>query len=116
MTSRKEDVPRSIQEYVPGKQITLAHVIRNPRVGLCERIGVDRSGALGIMTITPGEASIIAADVASKSAVIDIEFVDRFTGCLMITGEVSAVESALNSAVSALAKGLNFTSTEITRS
>ena len=38
---------RVIQEYVPGKQVTLAHIICNPRSELCSLIGVDRSGARG---------------------------------------------------------------------
>ncbi|MCF4151939.1 BMC domain-containing protein [Dethiosulfovibrio sp. F2B] len=113
--SESGKLPRSIQEFVPGKQITLAHVVRNPRSNLCDRIGVDRGGALGLMTITPGEGSIIAADVASKAAVVEVEFVDRFTGCVMISGEISAVESALSSAVSVLRDSLGFTPAEVTR-
>jgi len=111
-----EDKIRAIQEYVPGKQITLAHIIRNPRPSLCERIGIDNHGALGIMTITPGEASIIAADVASKSAVVEIEFVDRFTGCVIVSGDVSALENALKSVVSTFRDILSFPPVEVTRS
>jgi ethanolamine utilization protein EutS len=111
-----ENKLRTIQEYVPGKQVTLAHIIRNPRPSLCEKIGIDNRGAIGILTITPGEASMIAADVATKSAVVEIEFVDRFTGCVMISGDVSAVENALKSVVSTLKDILSFTPAEVTRS
>ena len=99
---------RGTLEYVPGKQVTLAHVIRNPRKSLCSSVGVDHPGALGLMTITPGEGSIIAADIASKSAAVNIEFVDRFTGCLLFTGEVSAVETALRATVQSLKDILGF--------
>ena len=109
-----EEKKRFIQEFVPGKQITLAHVISNPKRDLCERIGVDNRGAVGIMTITPGEGSIIAADAASKAVDIHIEFVDRFTGCLIFSGEVSAVEMGLRVAVQMLESVLGFVPTEIT--
>ena len=62
-----QDKQRIIQEFVPGKQITLAHIIANPDPALFKKLGVlgERSGALGIMTITPSEGAIIGADVAS---------------------------------------------------
>lgn len=106
---------RIIQEFVPGKQVTIAHIIPNPNRDICERIGVDNKGAVGIMTITPGEGSIIAADAASKAANIKIEFVDRFTGGLVFSGEVSAVEAALTSAMQALSNVLGFAPAPITR-
>ena len=31
---------RIIQEFVPGKQITLAHIIANPVQELCEKLGM----------------------------------------------------------------------------
>ena len=36
----EETKARVVQEYVPGKQVTLAHVICNPRPELCSLIGV----------------------------------------------------------------------------
>lgn len=106
---------RSIQEYVPGKQVTLAHLIAHPNDDLCEQIGVAATGAIGLMTITPGEGAIIAADIASKNGDVALEFVDRFTGCLVFTGDVSAVESALCGANSALATVLGFNPAPITK-
>ena len=106
---------RSIQEYVPGKQTTLAHLIANPDSDLCQQIGVADKGAIGIMTITPGEGAVIAADVASKTGDIKLEFVDRFTGCLVFTGDVAAVESALNGAVDALTRILGFSPAPVTK-
>ena len=106
---------RSIQEYVPGKQTTLAHLIAHPVADLCQQIGVAASGAIGIMTITPGEGAIIAADAASKNGDIKLEFVDRFTGCLVFTGDVAAVDSALRGAVEALTRILGFSPAPITK-
>ena len=60
---------RIIQEFVPGKQVTLAHVVANPDARLYPKIGLPPGGgAIGVMTITPSEATVIAADVATKAA------------------------------------------------
>ncbi|MDR1051459.1 MAG: BMC domain-containing protein [Deltaproteobacteria bacterium] len=107
--------PRQIHEYVPGKQATLAHMIAHPSPELCRQIGVEDSGAIGLMTITPGEGAIIAADAADKTGLIKLEFVDRFTGCLVFTGDVSSVESALDGAVRALTEVLGFSPAPVTK-
>ena len=81
----EETKQRIIQEFVPGKQVTLAHVIANPVSSLYEKMGlIDARGAIGIFTITPSEGAIIAADVATKAADVSIGFVDRFNGTLII--------------------------------
>ena len=67
------------------------------------------------MTFTPSEAAIIGADVATKAAEVDIVFVDRFSGSLVICGDVASVESALRAVLDTLKNILKFTSTEITR-
>ncbi len=88
---------RMIQEYVPGKQVTLAHVIANPGKDLFKKLGLpDTVSAIGILTITPSEASIIACDIATKSGAVEIGFLDRFTGAVVLTGDVSAIEYALS--------------------
>lgn len=50
--------PRMVQEYVPGKQITLAHLIAHPVAGLGQKLGLpeEAADAIGILTITPSEA------------------------------------------------------------
>ena len=107
---------RVVQEYVPGKQVTLAHLIAHPKEALCEKLGVGQSGAIGILTITPCEAALIAADVATKTAAVDIGFMDRFTGSVVLVGSVSAVEAALRQVNAVLMDGLGFTGTRLTRS
>lgn len=112
-----EDKQRIIQEFVPGKQVTLAHLIANPDEGLYKKLGVigERRGALGILTITPSEAAIIAADVATKAAEVGIVFVDRFSGSVVICGDVASVEAGLKDVLNVLEHTLKFTSTTITR-
>jgi len=112
-----ENKERIIQEYVPGRQITLAHIIPNPVPDLYTKLGVlDVSGAIGIFTITPSEAAIIAADVASKASEVKIGFVDRFSGSLLIYGGVAAVEESMHSVMHVLCDQMGFTPAEITQS
>lgn len=106
-----------IQEYVPGKQLTLAHVIANPDHMIYKNLGLDDEAgdALGILTITPGEAVIIAADVATKGADVNIGFLDRFGGALVITGDVASVESAVKHVIYQFETVMKFSTVEITR-
>ena len=108
---------RVIQEYVPGKQVTLAHVIANPEQDLYKKLGMigEHCGALGILTITPGEGAIIGADIATKAADVEIVFVDRFNGSLVIGGDVASVEAAVKDVLRVLENLLQFTPTRITR-
>ncbi len=108
---------RVIQEYVPGKQITLAHIIAHPRKMVCQQLGLDTaSDAIGILTITPGEAVIIAADVATKSGAVEIGFLDRFGGSLVITGDVASIEASLDEVLHFFDQTLHFSTVEKTRS
>lgn len=112
-----EEKQRIVQEYVPGKQVTLAHLIANPDKDLYKKLGVVGTvqEALGIMTITPSEAAIIGADVATKAAEVSLVFVDRFSGSLIITGDVASVEASLRAVLDVLEHTLQFTPTAITR-
>ena len=117
MAEEFHEKQRIIQEFVPGKQVTLAHVISNPDESLYKKMGVigETSGALGIMTITPSEGAIIGADVASKAANINVVFVDRFNGSLVVNGDVASVEEAIRDVLRVLSNVLHFTPTEITK-
>ena len=81
-------------------------------------IGVmdDKEGALGIMTLTPSETAIIGADVALKAANVELVFVDRFSGSLVIRGLVADVEASLKEVNRVLASTIGATPAEITRS
>ncbi|MGO3732685.1 MAG: BMC domain-containing protein [Vagococcus sp.] len=112
-----EEKQRFIQEYVPGKQVTMAHIIASPDQDSYDKLGIINTGkqAIGILTITPSEASIIAVDIASKAGDIEIGFVDRFSGSVIITGDISSVESALLAVLDGLKNTLGFSSTHVTR-
>ena len=114
----EEKKQRVIQEYVPGRQLTLAHIIANPQKDLAKKIGLSNNevNAIGILTITPGEAAIIAADLATKSANIEIGFVDRFSGSVVINGDISIVEASNSNVVDYFQNVLKFSIAEITRS
>ena len=88
---------RIIQEHVPGRQVTLAHLIASPQRTLFHNLGLgDRqASAIGILTITPSEGVIIAADIATKAAAVEGGFLDRVGGSLLFTGDVASVEAAL---------------------
>ena len=95
-----EQKTRIIQELVPGKQITLAHIIANPDKILYRKLGLDPAvdyskSAIGILTVSPSETAIIAADIALKSSGAELGFVDRFSGTVIVTGTVSEVEASL---------------------
>ena len=116
-----EPKQRVIQEYVPGKQITLAHIIANPDAILYRKLGLDPAvdystkSAIGIVTMSPSEYAIIAADLALKASGAEVGFVDRFSGTLIVVGSVSEVESALISVVEYAERKLGFTVCEITK-
>ena len=102
------DIERIIQEYVPGKQVTLAHLLANPSGELCQKVGVEHAEAIGILTLTPGETAIIAGDIATKAASVEIGFLDRFSGALVITGSIGAVDEAVGAVLTTLQKILGF--------
>lgn len=114
-----EGKTRIIQELVPGKQITLAHIIANPDIEIYVKLGLDpaddRTGAIGIITMTPAETAIIAADISTKASGAQLGFVDRFSGTLIITGTVSQVEASVNAVCAYAEKTLNFTVCPITK-
>ena len=111
---------RIIQELVPGKQITLAHVIANPDPVLYQKLGLDpaadyKTSAIGIITLSPAETAIIAGDIATKASGAELGFVDRFSGTLIVTGTVSQVESAFSDIADYVSNKLGFAVCPITK-
>lgn len=118
--SQFENKMRIIQEMVPGKQVTIAHLIANPDEMLYKKIGLDiegekLKGAIGILTITPGETAIIASDIAIKAAGVDLGFIDRQSGTLIVTGTVSQVETALISVLDYSKNKMGFEVCDVTK-
>ena len=109
-------VSRVIEESVPGKQVTIAHVIASPVPEVYECLGIDAAGAIGILTLSPFETAVIsAADIAAKAADVEVGFLDRFTGSVVIAGDVQSVETALASVCRTLKTVLGFAVTPVTR-
>ena len=76
-----EQKMRIVQELVPGKQVTLAHVIASPDPIIYRKLGLDpkldyNRAAIGILSLSPAEISVIAADIAMKKANIDMGFIE----------------------------------------
>ena len=121
MNENYEPKHRIIQELVPGKQITLAHIVANPDPTLYRKLGLDpavdysKKSAIGIVTMTPSEYAIIAADISLKSSGAEVGFVDRFSGTLIVVGTVSEVEAALIATTEYAQKKLAFNVCEITK-
>ncbi len=93
----KNDLVRIIQESVPGKQITMAHVVSSPDPILYVKLGLDpkvdyHNAAIGILAISPYETAIIAADLCLKNSAVQLGFLDRFSGTVVVTGLISDVE------------------------
>ena len=114
-----DDKMRIIQELVPGKQITLAHIIANPDDILYKKLGLDpaaeHKGAIGIITVSPSETAIIAGDIAIKASGAELGFVDRFSGTVILTGTVSEVEASLLAITDYVQNKLGFTVCEVTK-
>jgi len=110
-------IPRSIQEYVPGKQVTLAHRISRPDRMIYKKLGLTEefTEAIGIITITPAESAIIAADICTKAARIKLGFVDRFSGAVVFVGEIGAVDAALSAVLERFSE-MHYDTVKLTRS
>ena len=115
-----EEKMRIVQELGPGKQITLAHIVANPDPVLYEKLGLDPAvdysrSAIGVVTISPAETAIIIADIALKAAGVTLEFVDRFSGTLIVTGTVSETQAALDALLRYVSETLGYTVCPVTR-
>ncbi len=111
---------RIVQELVPGKQITLAHVIANPDPILYRKLGLNPSvdyskQAIGIVCMTPAESAIVMADIAIKASGAEIGFVDRFSGTLILLGTVSEVSESIRAVLSYAEETLKFTVCKLTK-
>ncbi|MFV0430416.1 MAG: BMC domain-containing protein [Arachnia sp.] len=112
------DKQRIIQEFVPGKQVTLAHIVAHPDPQLYPKVGLQAApgAAIGVLTITPSEAAIIAGDLATKASDVELGFVDRFSGSVVVLGRLADVDQAVRNVVDGLCDGLGFARPPLTRS
>lgn len=120
MSDTHEEQIRIVQETVAGKEITFAHVMGGPAPIIYQKLGLNpqldySSSAIGIMNMTPPESAVIASDIAVKSGDIYLGFADRFTGTLIITGEISDVMSAMTEIVDFFRDSLGYVVCNITK-
>ena len=119
MSSADEQI-RIVQETVPGKEITFAHVIGGPAPIIYQKLGLNPSidygsTAIGIMNLTPPESTVFAADIAVKSGDVYLGFADRFTGTLIITGDIADVTAAFTQVVEYFRDVLGYVVCKITK-
>lgn len=116
---------RMTRVRVPGKEVCLAHVINPSQACIYQNLGLhigvhegeDHTGeAVGMMRFTPWESVVVAADVAVKSAQVEVGFMDRFCGSLIITGGLSQVQTAVEEVVRFFSEVLDFRTCEIHKS
>ena len=107
---------------IPGKEVCLAHIIRAPQASVYQNLGLhigvhegeDHTGeSIGLIRFTPWEAVVVAADVAMKSADVQIGFMDRFCGSLILTGGLSEVQTAVEEVVRFFGEVLDFQTCKI---
>ena len=118
MSDAFTDKARIIQESVPGKQITLAHIIANPDELLTQKLQIKEKQpgtALGILTVTPGETALIAGDIAVKASGATLTVLDISSGTVVIHGTVSQVEASLAAIVEYADTRLGFEVCAITK-
>lgn len=110
---------------VPGKEVCMAHIISTADTCIYENLalhigvheGEDHTGeSIGLIRFTPWESVVVAADIAVKSADVEIGFMDRFCGTLILLGDLSSVQTAVEEVVRFFDEKLGFRVCEIHRS
>ena len=114
---------RLVRLNVKGKEVTLAQLIgvsdrrvyENMGLHIGVHAGEDHTGeTIGLLHITPEEATIVAADIALKTGSVEIGFLDRFRGSVILLGDHEEVRSALEGVIEFFRTELNFTVCDIT--
>ena len=110
---------------VPGKSIDFAHVFtpsdsvvyKNLALNIGVHEGEDHTGeTIGIIRMTPWEAVVVATDVAVKAADIEVGFMDRVGGALIILVGFSQVLTAIEEVVRFFRDELHFNVCDIHKS
>lgn len=108
---------RMTRVRVPGKEICLAHILTPTDTSIYHNLalhigvheGEDHTGeTLGLVRFTPWESVVVAADVAVKSANVQLCFMDRFCGSLIVSGTLSDVEASVEAVVKFFSEELGF--------
>ncbi|HWQ43981.1 MAG TPA: hypothetical protein VN456_18395 [Desulfosporosinus sp.] len=105
-----------ICEEVSGKCVNLCHIITNPDNQVTQKLSIEGS-PLAIVSVSPGEVALVVADYLSKSAALEVIFIDRYLGTVLVVGETGALETACTGLLKLLHGEMSFEEAEeLTRS
>ena len=102
---------------VPGKEICLAHILTPTDMSVYQNLGLmigvhegnnPAGSSIGLLRFTPWEAVVVGADCAMKAANVELGFMDRFCGSLILTGPLAEVETAVREVVRFFRDELHF--------
>ena len=114
---------RMTRVRIPGKEVCMAHVLSPADASIYQNLGLhigthegeDHTGeAIGLIRFTPWEAVVAAADCAMKAADVQIGFMDRFCGTLILTGGLIEVRTAVQEVVRFFRDDLHFAAADMT--
>ncbi len=116
---------RMTRVRVPGKEVCMAHIFTPSDTSVYENLalhigvheGENHTGeSIGIVKFTPWESTAVGADVAVKAANVEIGFLDRFSGTLILTGSLTDVTIAVEEVVRFFRDVLKFRVCKINKS
>ena len=116
---------RMTRVRVPGKEVCLAHVLSPSENVIYQNLGLHigvhegedhRGESIGMVRFTPWEAVVVAADVAVKSANVEIGFMDRFCGSLIVSGKLADVQTSVEAVVRFFDEELGFAVCDVHKS
>ena len=119
----KDSDLRLVRVKVVGREVSLAQLIgvsdrrisQNLGLHIGTHLGEDHTGeSIGILHITPWEATVAAADVALKSGDVELGFLDRFSGAVILLGRREEVKTALEHVLDFFRDELDFPVCELT--
>ena len=84
------------------------------KLGLNPAVDYSKN-AIGIVCMTPAESAIVTADIAIKASGVEIGFVDRFSGTLILLGTVSEVSTSIEAVLEYAKNVLKFTTCNLTK-
>ena len=114
---------RLVRVKAPGREIDLAHLIgtsqtciyQNLSLHIGTHLGEDHTGeSIGLLHITPWEATVAAADIAMKSGDVELGFLDRFSGAVILLGNREEVKTSLRHVLDFFRDELGFPVCELT--
>lgn len=114
---------RLVRVKVVGREVSLAQLIgvsdrriyENLGLHIGTHLGEDHTGeSIGLLHITPWEATVAAADIAMKSGDVELGFLDRFSGAVILLGNREEVKTSLRHVLNFFRDELGFPVCELT--